>query len=79
MNPANGRIQGTELLPQEITGAEEDVIRQAQFEAFPDEYKAVTNNKWISPKISLIKLYLRIEESGVMRLEERLMNAKYLP
>ena len=79
MNPANERIVGTELLPQEIIDAEEDVIRQAQLEAFPDEYKALKNNKPIPQKSPLIKLSPRIDESGVMRLEGRLMYAEYLP
>ena len=34
-----------ELLPEEIRDSEEDIIRKAQREAFPEEYDALTKGK----------------------------------
>lgn len=79
MQPQNNKIVGAELLPEEILDAEEDIIRQAQFEAFPEEYKALKNSKPITPKSPLVKLSPRIDDNGIIRLEGRLMFAEYLP
>lgn len=44
------RERGKALHPEEILDAEEDIIRQVQKEAFPEEYQALTCNKAISSK-----------------------------
>ena len=36
-NPKD-RVNGQELLPEEIEDAEEEIISRAQLEAFPEEY-----------------------------------------
>ena len=79
MKITNKKIAGAELLPEEINDAEEDIIRQAQFKAFPEEYNALKNRKPISPKSPLLKLSPRIDDNGLIRLEGRLMYAEYLP
>lgn len=68
-----------ELQPTEIADAEEEIIRQAQFEAFPEEYKALKKKKPISQKSPLVKLSPRLDDNGIIRLEGRLMYAEYLP
>ena len=50
-----------ELLPEEIRDSEEDIIRKAQREAFPEEYDALTKGKPISGS-SLSKLNPRLDE-----------------
>ena len=37
MRSPESRLSGEELLPEEITDAEEEIIRRAQQEAFPEE------------------------------------------
>jgi len=54
-NPKD-RVNGQELLPQEIEDAEEEVISRAQLEAFPEEYEALLRGKEIPKKSSLSKL-----------------------
>ncbi len=69
---------GDELMPEEIHDAIEDVIRQAQFEVFPEEYRALESKKPIPTKSLLIKLSPKLDGQGIIRLEGRLMFAKYL-
>ena len=73
------KMVGDELKPEEIHDAEEDVIRQAQFEAFPEEYRALESKKPIPTKSLLIKLSPKLDGQGIIRLEGRLMFAEYLP
>ena len=65
------KIGSAELLPEEIIDAEEDMIRQAQFETFPEEYNALKNYKPIPPRNPLLKLPPRIDDNGIIRLEGR--------
>ena len=67
-NPDN-KLNGRELLPEEIQDAEEDVIRSAQCEVFNDEYRALLLRKPISKKSSLTKLSPRLDEQGVLRCD----------
>ena len=41
--------------PDEIWGAEEDIVRRVQIEAFPEEYEALKTKQAISPKSRLTK------------------------
>jgi hypothetical protein len=59
-----------ELLPEEIRDSEEDIIRKAQIEAFPEEYDALTKGKPISGSLS--KLNPRLDEQVVIRSDSRL-------
>jgi hypothetical protein len=67
-----------ELLPEEIRDSEEDIIRKAQKEAFPEEYDALTKGKPISDS-SLSKLNPRLDEQSVIRSDSRLRYTEYLP
>lgn len=73
------RIVGKELLPEEIVDAEEDIIRQAQYEAFKEEYEALAKKKPVPAKSPLAKLSPRLDDNGIIRLEGRLMFADLLP
>ena len=52
----SARITGEELLPEEVIDAEEDVIRQAQYEAYTDEYVTLAEKKPLPAKSQLNKL-----------------------
>ena len=54
-NPGD-KIDGQELLPEEIEDSEEEIISVAQFEAFPEEHIALVVGKEIPKKSSLEKL-----------------------
>lgn len=79
MQSKTDRVGSTELLPEEILDAEEDIIRQAQFEAFSEEYKALRNKKPLPSKSPLVKLSPRLDDNGIIRMEGRLMFSEYLP
>ena len=79
MRSPESRLSGQELLPEEITNAEEEVIRRAQQEAFPEEYMALTLGKEFPKKSLLSKLSPRIDDQGVMRCDGRLRFAECLP
>ena len=75
MRKKENAVQGNALHPEEIKDAEEDILREAQKEAFPEEYRALTSNKAISLKSPLIKLTPRIDDNGIIRMEGRLQFA----
>ena len=52
-NPTD-RIEGQELLPEEIEDTEEEIISRAQLGAFPEEYKALLTERE-TPKKSLLR------------------------
>ena len=79
MRKRENAVPGNALYPEEIQDAEEDIIREVQKEAFPEEYRALTSNKAISPKSPLIKLSPRIDDNGIIRMEGRLQYADSLP
>ena len=79
MRSSESRLSGQELLPEEITDAEEEIIRRAQQEAFPEEYMALTVGKEFPKKSLLSKLCPRIGDQGVMRCDGRLRFTQYLP
>ena len=76
-NPEKRR-DDRELFPEELRDAEEDIIREAQKEAFPDEYGTLTKGKSV-PNSILSKLNPRIDEQGLIRSESRLQYTEYLP
>ena len=65
-NPKD-RVNGQELLPEEIEDAEEEIISRAQLETFPEEYEALLRGKEIPKKSSLSKLCPWLDDQGVMR------------
>jgi len=64
---------------EEITDAEEEIIRRAQQEAFPEEYMALTVGKEFPKKSLLSKLCPRIDDQGVMCCDGRLQFVECLP
>ena len=79
MRRRNNRNTRMELLPEEIKGAEEEIVRLAQREAFCEEYRALRTGKPISKKSQLIKLNPCIDEDGIIRCDGRLKFADFLP
>ena len=73
------RIKGQELLPEEIEDVEEEIISQAQLEAFPEEYMALLRGKEIPKKSSLSKLCPWLDDQRVLRCGGRLQFAECLP
>ncbi|XP_028413247.1 uncharacterized protein LOC114536094 [Dendronephthya gigantea] len=68
-----------ELIPDEIRDAEEDIIRQAQKEAFVEEYAMLQKKKPVSQRSILSKLNPVLDEQGIIRSDSRLRYAEYLP
>ena len=58
--------------PQEILESEGIVIKEAQKESFPEEYRALTFGKPISKSSKIIKLTPRLDEDGIIRCDGRL-------
>ena len=56
MRSPDSRSIGQELLPEDITDAEEEIIRKVQQEAFPEEYMELTVGKEFPKKSLLNKL-----------------------
>ena len=77
-NPPEERSSG-ELSSQEISDAETDIIKEAQQEAFQEEYKALVNFKSIPQNSKLLSLNPILDEDGLLRSDGRLRNADYLP
>ena len=77
-NPKD-RVNGQELLPEEIEDAGEEIISRAQLEALPEEYEALLRGKEIPKKSSLSKLCPWLDDQGVIRYEGRLQFAECLP
>ena len=66
--PPEERSSG-ELSSQEISVAETDIIKEAQQEAFQEEYEALVNFKSISQKSKLLSLNPILDEDGLLRSE----------
>ena len=60
-----------ELQPEEIKGAEEEIVRFAQRQAFRDGYAALSSGKPIPKKSQLITLNPCIDDDGVIRSDGR--------
>ena len=68
-----GRITGEELLPEEVLDAEGDIICQAQYEAYTEEYVALAERKPLPGKSQLTKLSPQLDENGLVSLKGRIM------
>ena len=68
-----------ELSSQEISDAETDIIKEAQQEAFQEEYKALANFKSVPQNSKLLSLNPILDEDGLLRSDGRLHYADYLP
>ena len=68
-----------ELSSQEISDAETDIIKEAQQEAFQEEYKALANFKSVPQNSKLLSLNPILGEDGLLRSVGRLRYADYLP
>ena len=68
-----------ELQPHEITNAQVTIIRDAQKEAFKEDYKAQIAKRTLPANSPLIKLNPWLDESGVIPSGSRLKFADYLP
>ena len=58
---------------------ETDIIKEAQQEAFQEEYKALTNFKSVLQNSKLLSLNPVLDEDGLLRSDGRLRYADYLP
>ena len=76
--PPDERSSG-ELNSQEISDAETDIIKEAQQEAFQEEYKAPANFKSVPQNSKLLSLNPILGEDGLLRSDGRLRYADYLP
>ena len=76
--PSSGRSSG-ELKCQEIADAEIGIIREAQQEAFCEEYKALVKDKTLPSNSKLLGLKPVLDEDGLLRSDGRLRYADYLP
>ena len=68
-----------ELTSQEVSDAETDIVKEAQQEPIPEEYKALANFKSIKQNSKLLSLNPILDEDGLLRSEARLRYADYLP
>ena len=64
---------------QEIADAETAIIKEAQRQAFSEEYRALANQRPIPLKSKLLTLKPVIDEEGLLRSDGRLTYADYLP
>ena len=76
--PSEDRSSG-ELSSHEISGAETDIIKEGQQEAFQEEYKALANFKTVPLNSKLRSLNPILDEDGLIRSDGRLRYADYLP
>jgi len=76
--PPEERSSG-ELSSQEISDAETGIIKEAQQEAFQEEYKALVNFKFVPQNSKLLSLNPILDEDGLLRSDGRLRYADYLP
>ena len=60
-----------ELSSQEISDAETDIIKEAQQEAFQEEYKALANFKSVRQNSKLLSLNPILDEDGLLQSEEK--------
>ena len=63
--------------PQEILESEGIIIKEAQKEPFPEEYRALTSEKPLSKSVKIIKLTQRLDEA--VRCDGRLQYTEILP
>ena len=76
--PPEERSSG-ELSSQEILDAETAIIKEAQQEAFQEEYKALVNFKSVPQNSKLLSLNPILDENGLLRSDGRLRYSDYLP
>ena len=72
------KIKG-ELTLNELSDTEKQIIKDAQKEAFPDEYLALQKGTKLATSCKLFGLCPRLDEDGVMGLNTRLQYAEFLP
>ena len=72
------KVKG-ELTLNELSDAEKQIIRDAQKEAYSEEYLALQNKKKLTTSSKLLGLCPKLDEDGVMRLNTRLQYAEFLP
>ena len=72
MRNSEKRCGGRELTVDELKEAEVDIIREAQRQALPEDYRLVKAGKHVSLTSSLGKLNSRIDEDGLLRSHSRL-------
>ena len=76
--PSQVRKEG-ELIPQEILESEGIIIKEAQEESFPEEYRTLTSGKQISKSSKLVKFTPKLDEDGIIRCNGRLQYTEFLP
>ena len=79
MRSSEKRCGGRELTVDELKEAEVDIIREAQLQALPEDYRLVKAGKPVSLTSPLAKLNPRIDEDGLLRSHSRLEFAEQLP
>ncbi|XP_068757963.1 uncharacterized protein [Montipora capricornis] len=72
------RITG-ELTVDEIRNAENQIIAQAQQQAFPDEYRMLAQGKNLPPSSKLLQLRPVFDEDELVRCDERLRYTEFVP
>ena len=72
------RIKG-ELTLDEIRDAEKQIIKNAQNEAFNDEYSALQKEKQLPMNSKLLGLCPKLDEDGLVRSDSQLQYAEFLP
>ena len=75
--PSSGRSSG-ELKCQEVADAETEIIKEAQQEAFCEEYKALVKDKVLPSNCKLLGLKPVLDKQGLLRSDGRLCYADYL-
>ena len=75
----DNRVLINELNTEEITDAENSIIRTAQREAFSMEYIALLKGKKLSSQSKLLGLSPRLDDNKIMRSYGRLKYAEFLP
>ena len=68
-----------ELSPDEIREAETELIKQAQYDEFRDEYKALQNRKELPKNSKILNLKPKLDQDGLVRSDGRLKYAEFLP
>ena len=76
--PSSGR-SSRELKCEEVADAETEIIREAQQEAFCEEYKALVKDKALPSNSKLLGLKPVLDEDGLLRSDGRRCYADYLP
>ena len=72
------KIKGV-LTLNELSDTEKQIIKDAQKEAFSDEYLALQKGIKLAMSSKLFGLCPRLDEDGVIRLNTRLQYAKFYP